>query len=45
MLFNIKIAQLVSVIMIIFGFYLIAVQARKAKLDELYNSFDEEIKY
>ncbi len=45
MLFNIKIAQLVSVIMIIFGFYLIAVQARKPKLDELYNTFDEEIKY
>ena len=45
MLFNIKVAQLVSVVMIIFGFYLIAVQARKPKLDELYNAFDEEVKY
>jgi phosphatidylglycerol:prolipoprotein diacylglycerol transferase len=45
MLYNIKIAQLVSVVMIIFGFYLISVQARKPKLDELYNNFDDEIKY
>ena len=45
MLYNIKIAQLVSVVMIIFGFYLIAVQARKPKLDELYNSFEDEINY
>ena len=45
MLFNVKMAQLVSVVMIIFGFYFIAVQARKPKLDELYNSFDEDIKY
>jgi hypothetical protein len=31
--------------MFIFGFYLISVQARKPKLDELYNNFDDEIKY
>ena len=45
MLFNAKVAQIVSVLMIIVGFYLIAVQARKPKLDEIYNSFDDEIKY
>jgi len=45
MFINIKVAQLVSVLMIIFGFYFIAVQARKPKLDELYNSFDEDVKY
>ena len=45
MLFNAKVAQIVSVLMIIVGFYLIAVQARKPKLDEIYNLFDDEIKY
>ncbi len=45
MLGSIKVAQLVSAPMILFGFYFIAVQARKPKLDELYNSFEEEVKY
>ena len=45
MFLNVKVAHIVSVIMFIFGFYLISVQAKKPKLDELYNSFDDEIKY
>ena len=45
MFFDIKIAQLVSVIMIIAGIYLIAIQARKPKLEELYNTFDDDIKF
>lgn len=45
MFINVKIAQLVSVLMVIFGFYLVAVQARKPKLDELYNSFDDVVNY
>ncbi len=45
MLGTIKIAQVVSVLMIIFGFYFITVQLRKPKLDELYNSFDDDIKF
>ncbi len=45
MLANIKVAQFVSVLMLIIGFYLIAVQTRKPKLDELYNTFEEEIKW
>ena len=45
MIFNAKVAHIVSVLMFIFGFYLISVQARKPKLDELYNNFDDEIKY
>ena len=45
MFFNIKIAYVVSIVMIIFGFYFISVQARKPKLDELYNAFDDDIKF
>ena len=45
MIGSIKVAQIISGLMFIFGFYIISIQARKPKLDELYNAFDEEIKY
>lgn len=45
MLFNVKAAQVVGAIMILVGFYLISVQSKKPKLEELYNSFDDEIKF
>ena len=41
----IKIAQLVSVIMVLIGIYIIIVHGRKPKLDDLYNKRDEEIKF
>ena len=45
MLFNIKIAQAVSIIMIIVGLYIIFNQMRKPKLDDLYNTIEKEINY
>lgn len=42
---NIKVAQLVSVIMVLIGIYINASQIRKPKLDELYNRVDNEIKF
>ena len=45
MISTIKVAQLVSVIMVLVGIYIIFNQNRKPKLDDLYNAFDNEIKY
>lgn len=45
MMFGVKTAYLACGLMIFIGIYLIASQARKPKLDDLYNSFDEIIKY
>ena len=40
-----KMAQIVSVIMVLIGLYIMIVQYRKPKLDELYNRRDEDIKF
>lgn len=40
-----KVAQIVSVIMILVGLYIIIVQFRKPKLDELYNRKEENIRF
>ena len=45
MLGSFKVAQIVSVVMILIGFYIFIVQKRKPKLDELYNSRDQEIAF
>ena len=45
MLGNMKIAQVVSVIMIVIGLIIQFIQSRKPKLDELYNKQEEEIKF
>ena len=41
MFFNIKMAQLVSVIMVIVGAYITSVQSKKPTLEELYNTTDD----
>lgn len=43
MIANVKVAIVVSIIMISAGVYIFFTQAKKPKLDELYNSIDEEI--
>ena len=45
MLGGIKVAQLVSIIMIIIGIVIIVRQKRKPKLDDLYQQRDEDIKF
>ena len=45
MIGTMKVAQLISVIMILTGLYIIVVQERKPKLDDMYNARDEEIRY
>lgn len=45
MIGKLKVAQIVSVIMILIGAYITAAQFRKPKLDDLYNSIDPEIKF
>ena len=45
MLGTLKVAQIISIVMILVGLYIIVVQERKPKLDDLYNSRDEEIRY
>ena len=40
MLFNIKVAQIVSGAMVLFGLYIILVQSKKPKLEDLYNRQD-----
>jgi phosphatidylglycerol:prolipoprotein diacylglycerol transferase len=45
MIGNLKVAQLVSVIMILIGIYIFIVQYRKPKLDDLYSSKDPEIRF
>lgn len=45
MIANIKVAQVLSVIMISAGVYIFFTQAKKPKLDDLYNSVDEEINF
>ncbi len=45
MLFNIKMAQFVSVIMILIGLYIIFIQMKKPKLDDLYNTIEKEINF
>ena len=43
MIGNIKVAQLVSIIMVLIGIYINASQIRKPKLDDLYNSVEKDI--
>ncbi len=45
MFFDIKVAQLVSAVMIIIGTYLIGVQVRKPTLEDLYNTYDDKIMF
>ena len=45
MFFNIKVAQIVSVIMILVGIIIIIKQQRKPRLDELYNRDYEDIQF
>ena len=45
MIGQLKVAQIVSVIMILIGLYMFISEARKPKLDDLYNSYGSEIKY
>ncbi len=42
---SLKIAQIVSVLMVLTGIYICASQAMKPKLDDLYSSVDPEINY
>ena len=45
MLADFKIAQVVSIIMIFIGLYITISQKQKPKLEDLYNKYDEEIKF
>ena len=45
MLLNIKVAQVVSVIMVIVGLSVIFTQSKKPKLEELYNTAEEDIRF
>lgn len=45
MLGDFKVAQIISVVMILIGLYIIIVQSRKPKLDDLYNKRDEDINF
>ena len=45
MLFDFKVAQIVSVIMVFVGIYIIISQHQKPKLEDLYNRYDEEIRF
>jgi phosphatidylglycerol:prolipoprotein diacylglycerol transferase len=45
MLLNIKVAQVVSVIMVIVGLSIIFTQSKKPKLEELYNTAEEDIRF
>jgi phosphatidylglycerol---prolipoprotein diacylglyceryl transferase len=45
MIANVKVAQILSVIMISAGVYIFFTQAKKPKLDDLYNSIDDEVKF
>ena len=42
---NMKIAQVISVAMILIGLYILIVQSRKPKLDDLYNQREEDITF
>ena len=42
---NMKIAQVISVAMILIGLYILIVQSRKPKLDDLYNQREEDIRF
>ena len=45
MIGNLKVAQIVSIVMILIGIYIFLVQFRKPKLDDLYSSKDPEIRF
>lgn len=45
MLSSFKVAQIVSVIMFFVGIYILVSQKQKPKLEDLYNKYDEEIKF
>ena len=45
MLLNIKVAQVVSIIMVIVGLSIIFTQSKKPKLEELYNTAEEDIRF
>ena len=45
MLGKLKVAQFVSVVMVLVGLYITISQKRKPKLDDLYNSIDPEIRF
>ena len=45
MLGKLRVAQFVSAVMVLVGLYIIASQARKPKLDDLYNNVDPEINF
>ena len=45
MLGTIKVAQVISVVMVLIGLYIIIIQSRKPKLDDLYNKRDEDIRF
>ena len=42
---NVKIAQVVSILMFVIGLIVQFIQSRKPKLDELYNKQEEEIRF
>ena len=45
MLGTLKVAQFISVVMILIGLYIFIVESRKPKLDDLYNQRDEQIDF
>ena len=45
MIADIKVAQIISVLMIIAGVYIFVMQHKKPVLDELYNKKDEDIRF
>ena len=45
MLADFKIAQVVSVVMIFVGLYILVSQKQKPKLEDLYNKYDQEIRF
>ena len=45
MIGDLKVAQGISIVMILIGLYILVVQSRKPKLDDLYNKRDEEIRF
>ncbi len=45
MIGNLKVAQIVSVVLILVGIYNILVQMKKPKLDELYNKVDNDVAF
>lgn len=45
MFFGIKAAQLISIIMIVIGFYILSIQRQKTKLEDLYNEPEKDINF